>query len=243
MTPVESPHRLPWIEGTNQPLCHVPWMGTVVVLADGNVNFCCYSSAIVGNVNRESIEEIWNGGIMTSIRQELARHSFPPECRSTSCPLYRGDKLTNLTADIEPHGFRITGTHDPHASIRERLRGTRLRLTIVPGETQMALEVEYRGEPLRADLFLGLEYTDGRIRFLPSLEEFALPAVCGLELRETGSPARIELPPVPGGDPQPSKACAALFAAGSDPNRASNCYWSELLSLAPHPFRAADMLP
>ena len=74
------------------PFAKCPGVGTVAILSDGT-NLCCYSSAIVGNVNRNSFVEIWNGPAMQNIRRELVEGRFPPECRSTSCPIFRGDEI------------------------------------------------------------------------------------------------------------------------------------------------------
>jgi hypothetical protein len=227
VTSLENPNRVVWIGEQPAPLCHIPWMGTVVVLADGNVNFCCYSSAVVGNVNQQGFDEIWNGPEMTGIRRSLAAQAFPPECRSVFCPLYRGDELTSLTSELEPHGFQVTGTHDPHAAIRERLRGTCLRLD---GDI-VALDICYRGDSMRADVFAAVQLADGRIRFLPSFEEFAIPIAYRLELSEDRAPFRVELAALSELGQAADRVNAALFVSGADPNRRSNCYWSDIQPL------------
>jgi Iron-sulfur cluster-binding domain len=198
-------------------------MGTVVVLADGNVNFCCYSSVIVGNVHLQTFNEIWTGPVMTSIRQELSSGTLPPQCRSLSCPVFRGDQRNLPTAGL-----------DALAQLQERFRGTGLSVTAGAGSPELVLDICYRGEPLRADLFIGVQYPDGVVRFLPTLEEFALPLLCGVELREDCAPLQFDLSSLPEGFPL-SGDChvsAALFASDSDPNRLSNCYWSDFQTLA-----------
>jgi len=207
------------------------------VLSDGNVNFCCYSSAIAGNVNNNPFIEIWNGPMMNRIRKELISRRFPPECQSTSCPVFRGDKVGQDFAFIEePHGYNITGTYDPHAGVRKGLEGSGLRLN---GETSarssdMILEFHYRGQPLHADLLVGIEYPDGLIRFLPHLDEYALPFLTGIELREDRSPIRFPLLDRTANGVMPARTyrvSSALFEQGSNPNILSNCYWSELKTI------------
>jgi hypothetical protein len=233
MSAAAHPHQLAWIPDEPAPLCHIPWMGTAVVLADGSVNFCCYSSAVIGNVNAQPFDEIWNGPIITGIREALRSQILPPQCQSTSCPIYRGDELTNLMVDLEPHGFLATGTHDPHAGIRQRLHGTRVRAKAGGDSPGLVLEVCYRGEPLKADVFLAIHYPGSIIRFLPDLDEVPEPALCGVELRADLAPVRFDGIRIPaGGD----RISAALFATGSDPNRYSNCYWSETI-----PFPIAEI--
>jgi hypothetical protein len=217
-----NPNCVAWIPDTPQPLCPVPWAGTSVVLADGNVNFCCCSSAVVGNVNQQSFEEIWNGPIMRDIRRALIAQVFPPECRSQSCPIYRGDEFTFIDSEFDPYGFHNTGTHDPHALIRERLCGTGLRYN--GDASECLLEVRYQGEPLRADIFAAVQDSAGVFRFLPSFDEFAVPMESEVMLQEDHSPLRfqLQLPTC-----SARRISVALFVSGSNPNLLSNCYWSE----------------
>lgn len=236
MTATANPHRPIWINTqSRRPLCDVPWFGTVVVLSDGSVNFCCYSSAVVGNVNKESFQEIWNGTVMSEIRQELSEQRLPPQCRSASCPFYRGDERNYIFDRMEgPHSFRVTGTHDPHARVRESLQGSELRVNRDESETgntvEVSLEFCCRGEPVLADILVAIRYPDGSIRFLPDLVEYAMPFRTCIELREDQVPLQVNILgqgmdcfQVEGD----YEICAALIESGSDPNLLSNVYWSE----------------
>ncbi|HWC99682.1 MAG TPA: SPASM domain-containing protein [Candidatus Sulfopaludibacter sp.] len=221
-----NPNRVAWISQAPMPLCHIPWTGTVVVLADGGVNFCCHSEAVVGNVNVQTFEEVWNGPIMTAIRQDLAAQKFPSQCQSKSCPLYRGDRLTYLATELEPHGIQATGTDDPHAELRSRLEGTGIRKA--DGDApRILLNLVYRGKKMWADLFVALKSPDGVIRFLPSMEEFALPFRRTVELSDGQKVIDIA---IPAGISGPYEVSAAFFEPGTDPNRVSNCYWSQIIA-------------
>jgi hypothetical protein len=205
-----------------------------VVLSDGNVNFCCFSSAIVGNVNQQPFLEVWNGTIMRRIRQTLSEQRFPPECQSTSCPLYRGDKLSYLVERMAgPHRFEVAGTHDPHLAVRTGLQGSQLALrrgTIRPGEADtLTITLRYEGAPLRADLFVGVRFPEGHIQFLPRRESYAVPFIAGLALREDSAPEPplFQLAFGPWPDPGAYRVTVALFEADSNPNLLSNCYWAE----------------
>jgi hypothetical protein len=206
-----------WVqENRRRVLCEVPWTGTVSVLSDGNVNFCCSSSAIVGNVNQNSFLEIWSGPVMQEIRRELADGHFPPQCRSSSCPLYRGDESfgwkPNRAPAPEPAQFQGSGLQD------------------IDGSAGPVLELHYRGRPVRADLFVAFAGVKGEIRFLPNLEPYAVPFACDIELREDVPPLRFRiLDQVDGAGVIPGAylLSSALFEAGSNPNHLENCYWSE----------------
>jgi hypothetical protein len=39
---------------------------------------------------------------------------------------------------------------------------------------EVSLEFYYKGEPMVADLFVGVRHSDGVIRFLPNFEEYAV---------------------------------------------------------------------
>jgi hypothetical protein len=231
-----NPNRVIWIESQpRQPLCDVPWLGTSVVLSDGSVNFCCFSNAVVGNVKEQSFEQIWNGAIMRSIRQALSERRLPRECQSVSCPIYRGDELNYIIERMEgPNSFKATGTHNPHAKIREWLSGSKLEVN--PNELRTGdklkvnLKFHYQGEPMVADLFVGVCYPDGVIHFLPDFEEYAVPFKYGVEFSENRVPLRLKVFEQ-GIDSFPAVGeyhiCAALFEHESNPNLLSNCYWSD----------------
>jgi hypothetical protein len=233
-----TPVRVSWIEGTpRRPLCDVPWLGTSVVLSDGNVNFCCFSDAMVGNVNQQSFEEIWDGPVMRKIRHELVEQRFPQECQSTSCPLYRGDQFSYLLDRMDGlHSFRLKGTHDPHAEHRRLLGECAVQVEPPPaaGEgPRVRVRLKYQGKWLAADLFAGVRDPDGTLSFLPDATPYAAPFASGIELTQNAAPVELELwsgsvaPLAPGR----YEFCVALFARDSNPNLLSNCYWAETLNL------------
>ena len=234
MTTTANHNRVLWIETPRQPLCDVPWLGTSVVLSDGSVNFCCFSNAVVGNANEASFEEIWNGRVMRRIRQTLSEQQLPPECQLLSCPIYRSDNMHYIFDRMQgPNSFKKTGTHDPHAWVRERFQRSELRANYnemwAGGTLEVSLEFYYRGEPMVADLFVGLYHPDRRICFLPNYEDYAVPFMSGIEFSEDRVPLQFKVfehcldALQVAGDYQ---ICAALFESNSNPNLVSNCYWS-----------------
>lgn len=224
-----------WIaKQPRRPLCDVPWLGTSVVLSDGAVNFCCFSNAVVGNVQSQPFEQIWNGPAMRSIRQSLSEQRLPPQCQTTSCPIYRGDQLHYLIDRMEgPYRFKATGTDDPHAGVRDRLQGSGLKV-IGAGDglrdaSELRLELCYQGEPLTVDLFVGIRHPDGIIRFLPNHDEYAVPFNSAIDLTVEETPMQITVLKQPAQCLAAAGAyeiCAALFESGSNPNILSNCFWS-----------------
>ena len=151
-----------------------------------------------------------------------------------SCPIYRSDNMHYIFDRMQgPNSFKETGTHDPHAWVRERLQGSELRVNcneVWAGDMlEVSLEFYYRGEPMVADLFVGLCHPDRRIRFLPNYEDYAVPFRSDVEFSEDRVPLRFNVfeqcldALQAAGDYQ---ICAALFERNSNPNLVSNCYWS-----------------
>ncbi len=235
MTAAGNPNQVLWIATQlRQSLCDVPWQGTSVILSDASVNFCCFSSAVVGSVNEESFEQIWNGPIMQRIRQALSEQRLPPECQSTRCPIYRDDDQHFILDRMKgPNSFKATGTHDPHSQAREQLQRSELRVNrkvVQPGDIlEVNLDFHYKGEPMVADLFVGIRSPDDVIYFLPNFEEYAVPFRSDIEFSEDQAPQAVKILAEPvdvfqiAGEYQ---ICTALFESGSNPNLLSNCYWS-----------------
>jgi len=227
-----DPDDVVWIdEKSKQPLCDVPWLGTSVVLSNGNVNFCCFSDAIVGNVNEETFEQIWNGARMRDVRRALSEQRLPAECQSTSCPIFRGDTAHYLIDRMngnDPARDRI----EP-SMVKECLRGSALSLssdTVDFAETlEIAINLRWRGAPLLADLFIAVRRDDGLCLFLPDYDDYAVPFATDVELSEAGGPLRIEVQAHTKfiKNPCAFKVCAALFRTGSNPHLVANCYWSQ----------------
>ena len=240
-----------WIDVSRpRPLCDVPWLGTSVILSNGNVNFCCFSSAFVGNVNTMPFEAIWDGPIMRSIRAALIDHRLPPECASPSCPFYRGDKLHYLNERVSGVWVEGAATPGSQSDIRSRLRpalsvsrstagardsfpiGHGESISVKRGETlQVVLEmVPLEGKPVFADVLVAICPPDGPPAFLPAGCEYPLPFATDVCLGGTDSGAftckvfdRVFSTSTPGGR---YTFCVALFEATADPNLLTNCYWS-----------------
>jgi hypothetical protein len=221
-----------WIDAkSKQPLCDVPWLGTSVVLSNGNVNFCCFSDAIVGNVNEQTFEQIWNGARMRDVRRALSEQRLPTECQSTSCPIFRGDTAHYLIDRMNGKDPARDGIEP--SLVKERLRRSALSLstdTVDIGETfGIAINLNWLGAPFFADLFVALARDDGLCLFLPDYDDYAVPFATEVELSEADGPLRIEAQADTKFIESPCafKVCVALFRTGSNPHLVSNCYWCQ----------------
>lgn len=228
----DVPQQILWLADLPaRPLCDVPWMGNTVVLANGDVNFCCFSDAVVGNVKETPLRSIWNNETMRRIRRALRDQELPPECRSSSCPIFRGDEHHVILTRMEgAYREQLAGTTDPHAGKRSGFAGSRLSEDPgAPSQRRPAFELDlhYEGAPLCVDLYLAIRGEDGAVRFLPRLEEVPTPYRMGVRL-PSDSPVKLRWPmegDASCGRPGTYDVCGAVFESGSHPNIGSNCYW------------------
>lgn len=59
--------------------CYDPWTSLTVCTA-GDVEICCYSDAIAGNIYEQSFSEIWNGGTYRYYRKKVNTPYIPYDC-------------------------------------------------------------------------------------------------------------------------------------------------------------------
>ena len=202
----------PWVvHDENRPLCDVPWMGTSVVLSNGVVNFCCHSSAIAGNVNEATFDQIWQGPKMQFIRSELSEGRLPPECRTPSCPIYRGDDFNYLQA-------RMRGIPRAVADGREWLSECELELR----DGTVRFRLRNRGEPTKIDVFVGVGAPD-ELLFVPTMAPVATPCEA-YELVEKDADRTLEYE-LPDGTANGS-VFGALVSSGQNPNLANSVLWA-----------------
>jgi len=72
-------------------LCDYPWTRFEVNHPTGDVNPCCMSWAKLGNVNENTISEIWNGPGYQEFRRKMLRGDIREYC-PTNCPVLCGHK-------------------------------------------------------------------------------------------------------------------------------------------------------
>lgn len=72
----------------NQIFCSKPWT-SFEVEHDGTVSPCCMAKVACGNVNVNSISELWNGEGFRYFRQKMANGEWKDVCRP-ECPRLRG---------------------------------------------------------------------------------------------------------------------------------------------------------
>ncbi|MFQ5792169.1 MAG: SPASM domain-containing protein, partial [Acidobacteriota bacterium] len=67
----------------DQPLrgqCFYPFFGGRITY-DGKVHFCPFIRVEVGDLRKQSLEEIWNGRRYVDLRKKLLDHGIFPVCR------------------------------------------------------------------------------------------------------------------------------------------------------------------
>jgi len=67
--------------------CHFPWT-YAQFMVNGNVTPCCNNSMVLGNLNTETFEQIWNGNRYDILRRTINTNNPPSQCRN--CNLAEG---------------------------------------------------------------------------------------------------------------------------------------------------------
>ena len=94
---VEGIHFVPkFIPGERKKRCHELWRGNLLVLWDGRVVPCCVDfdgRIIVGDAQKESLSQIWNGKNMRRLRRLHRQGRFPQVC--DQCEEYRSLRISS----------------------------------------------------------------------------------------------------------------------------------------------------
>lgn len=84
--------------------CTNPWT-TCFIWKNGDVTHCCYSSAgAIGNIHKQSLEEIWQGKKINKIRDNIGQNKYQPAGCEYFCRPYRWSKIYDEDKKI-PEGL------------------------------------------------------------------------------------------------------------------------------------------
>jgi len=80
-----------WLNKNEKKICYNPWTHFEVNNPNGDVTMCCDKPIVMGNVNKESILEIWNGQKYREARRKMFEIGGEKMC-SPNCLLLNGMK-------------------------------------------------------------------------------------------------------------------------------------------------------
>ena len=67
--------------------CTEPWLGVLAVKVNQDVTFCqCYLKLRLGNLDEQSLSELWNAPQLVEIRREFEAGRLPVACQGQLCP-------------------------------------------------------------------------------------------------------------------------------------------------------------
>ncbi|MGB0681412.1 MAG: radical SAM protein [Magnetovibrionaceae bacterium] len=72
-------------------VCKHPWAHFEVNNPNGDVTMCCMNDTVLGNVNEDSVADIWNGEKFQKMRSRMLEEGAHAFCPHT-CPVLRGGK-------------------------------------------------------------------------------------------------------------------------------------------------------
>lgn len=116
---VPIPHTIP--NDAPPKSCGNPWTH-VHVKSDGLVYPCCFSDEVMGDLRRQSFEEIWNGEKYQDLRRSMKTAEYWGSCRRASCNWIEGAHSSIYGAEIGVLDPLATLDGSAGASIRVRVR-------------------------------------------------------------------------------------------------------------------------
>lgn len=80
-----------WREDDIHAPCEVPW-GTVAITANGDVMACCMPGTVIGNLNEQSLDDIWTGPGFAAFRMRINSPNPPASCRNCGMARVRNNR-------------------------------------------------------------------------------------------------------------------------------------------------------
>lgn len=80
-----------WLNKDGKRICCNPWTHFEINNANGDVTMCCDYGSVLGNVNEQSIADIWNGKKYQQVRREMYEAGAEKMC-NPNCLLLNGAK-------------------------------------------------------------------------------------------------------------------------------------------------------
>lgn len=107
--------------------CYLPWT-SVNILENGDVLPCCIAGGdlIMGNLQRQTFEQVWNGSAYQRLRKTVNSDQPNPTC--AACPM-RGGAATDETFGVLLNKKTLTGW--AKSSVKEYLLKTKRKKTLV----------------------------------------------------------------------------------------------------------------
>jgi len=90
---------------SSKPICSRPWTGFEVQHENGDVSVCCWAKRTIGNVNRKSVPEIWNGPEAQEMRKAMAAGNLEKICHA-DCPVLSGYLKDPVIRHLSAHYMR-----------------------------------------------------------------------------------------------------------------------------------------
>jgi radical SAM protein with 4Fe4S-binding SPASM domain len=80
-----------WRENDIHAPCEVPW-GSATITGNGDVMACCMPGTVIGNLNEQSLDEIWNGPEFAAFRMRVNSLDPPASCRNCGMSRVRNNR-------------------------------------------------------------------------------------------------------------------------------------------------------
>jgi radical SAM protein with 4Fe4S-binding SPASM domain len=82
-------------ERSGHRFCEIPWEG-MTIMSNGDVLACCIQAMRMGNLHKQTLEDVWNGELFQGLRSLVNSDNPPAAC--TACPLVPRNLYNNPNA-------------------------------------------------------------------------------------------------------------------------------------------------
>jgi MoaA/NifB/PqqE/SkfB family radical SAM enzyme len=93
--------------------CNAPW-SELYISGNGDVQVCCASNTILGNINEQSISQIWNSSEAIALRWRILKGDYVRDCKPRCnkgyfLPLHKRRKLSHRLINLMLDRKRLAG--------------------------------------------------------------------------------------------------------------------------------------
>jgi radical SAM protein with 4Fe4S-binding SPASM domain len=96
--------------------CEIPW-ATAMITGNGDVMACCMPGTVMGNLNEQSMDQIWNGSNFAAFRMRVNSINPPTPCRNCGVSRVRNNRKAYASVRYGLSGEEAKAPKDPREAV------------------------------------------------------------------------------------------------------------------------------